>query len=94
MSVRALRLTALLLYVAAASIIVWLWISSPTRAPSVQFRRGVFLTDLLIGAALLSQGRFLQLKGSNRGGRLVVAIGAVVILAGVVSALMWIGGQS
>jgi len=93
MSLRALRLTALALYVAAASVIVWLWISSASR-PSAQFRRGVFLADLLIGSAVVSQGRFLQLKGSDRGGRLVLAVGAVIILVGVVSALMWIGGQS
>jgi len=94
MSLRALRLTALVLYVAAASVIVWLWISPASRPPSAQFRRGVFLADLLIGSAVVSQGRFLQLKGSDRGGRLVLAVGAVIILAGVVSALMWIGGQS
>jgi len=53
----------------------------------------MFLADLLMGSAILSQARFLQLKGSGRGGRLLLAIGVFIILAGVISAYTWISGS-
>jgi len=94
MSPRLSRLSAFLLYIAAGSVMVWLWSTSASYPPSsAHFRRGLFLADLLLGSAILSQARFLQLKGSVRGGRLLLAIGVFIILAGVISAYTWISGN-
>lgn len=74
MRTRAIRGTAMLLFLAAGGVSVWVWQLPDTLAPTgIEHTRGYFAFDMLVGAALVVQA--LLFLGA--GGRPVERTGVV-----------------
>jgi VanZ family protein len=93
-SSRLFKRAAIFLYLIAGCLMVWLSRSFAVPESQAYYRRGVVLIDLILGAALLSQARYLSTRGaSGRGVGLLSFAGGLIILIGIVSAWIWIAAH-
>ena len=93
-SARLFKRAAVFLYLIAGCLMLWLSRSFSVPESEAYYRRGVVLIDLILGAAILSQARYLSTIGaSGRGIRLLSFAGGLIILIGIVSAWIWIAAH-
>ncbi len=91
---RVIKLLPAALYLAAGVSVVWLWKLSSTSSPtSTLFRRGYFLIDVLLGAAMTIQATAASARGSSWVSKFVLAVGIFILLVGVGMAYSWISGK-